>query len=258
MQYFPPGAGPGCKARTFSKSRTRSMMPLSPFSCLAAGALLCVSSMAHSTPAVVELFTSEGCSSCPPAEAYIGELTERADVLALTFHVDYWDDLGWRDRFALGSAVQRQRAYAKNLGLSSVYTPQAVIDGYQNFVGSDRRSIGKALAHVRNGAAIALSLQEGELRVGLAAQQGVAESEVLLVAYQRTAVSPIARGENAGRTLREFNVVREIRTLGRWHGLEQEYRWRISSLPPEATDAAVVVQGLGQAPIVGAASIPLH
>ncbi len=236
----------------------RSTMPLSLFSCPAAAALLCLSAAAHAAPAVVELFTSEGCSSCPPAEAYIGELTQRGDVLALTYHVDYWDDLGWRDRFALPSAVQRQRAYAKNLGLSSVYTPQAIIDGHQNFVGSDRFSIGKALAQPRNGAAIDLSLQQGELRVGLPAQQGVPESEVLLVAYQRTAVSPVARGENAGRTLREFNVVRELRTLGRWQGLKQEYRWRISSLPPEATDAAVVVQGLGQAPIIGAASIALH
>jgi hypothetical protein len=236
----------------------RSTMSLSLLSCLAAGALLWVSTMADATPAVLELFTSEGCSSCPPAEAYIGELTQRGDVLALTFHVDYWDDLGWLDRFALPSAVQRQRAYAKNLGLSSVYTPQAIIDGHQNFVGSDRTSIGKALARPRSGAAIDLSLQEGEVRVELAAQQGVSESEVLIVAYQRTAVSPIGRGENAGRTLREFNVVRDFRTLGRWQGRRQEYRWRISSLPPEATDAAVVVQGLGQASIIGAASIPLH
>ena len=145
----------------------RSTMPLSLFSCPAAAALLCLSAAAHAAPAVVELFTSEGCSSCPPAEAYIGELTQRGDVLALTFHVDYWDDLGWRDRFALPSAVQRQRAYAKNLGLSSVYTPQVIIDGHQNFVGSDRFSIGKALARPRNGAAIDLSLQQGELRIGL-------------------------------------------------------------------------------------------
>src|SRR5258708_29910268 len=92
---------------------------------------------AQSRPAVVELFTSQGCSSCPPADAYIGELTQRRDVLALTFHVDYWDDLGWRDRFGLPDAVHRQRAYAKVLRLSSVYTPQLVIDGQDNFVGSD-------------------------------------------------------------------------------------------------------------------------
>ncbi len=84
---------------------------------------------AQSRPALVELFTSEGCSSCPPAEAYLGELARRPDVLALTFHVDYWDDLGWRDRFGLPESVQRQRGYASALHLSSIYTPQVVIDG---------------------------------------------------------------------------------------------------------------------------------
>src|SRR4030088_1641066 len=113
---------------------------------LIAGAFLCGSNPvnAQSRPAVVELFTSEGCSSCPPAGTYIGELAQRHDVLALAFHVDYWDDLGWRDRFGLPEAAQRQRGYAKSLRLSSVYTPQVVIDGQDNFVGSDVKSIGRA------------------------------------------------------------------------------------------------------------------
>src|SRR5258708_22504302 len=105
-------------------------------------------------PAVVELFTSQGCSSCPPADTYLGELTQRRDVLALAFHVDYWDDLGWRDRFGLSDAVERQRAYAKVLRLSTVYTPQVVIDGQDNFVGSDVKSIGRALTGNRNGVAV--------------------------------------------------------------------------------------------------------
>src|SRR5882757_2195980 len=103
---------------------------------LIAGTLLCGAPVVHaqSTPAVVELFTSQGCSSCPPADTYVGELAQRRDVLALSFHVDYWDDQGWRDRFGLPEAVQRQRAYAKVLRLPSVYTPQVVIDGRNNFV----------------------------------------------------------------------------------------------------------------------------
>src|SRR5271157_4122233 len=119
---------------------------------LMAGALLCCAAAASAEPrpAVVELFTSEGCSSCPPAEAYVGELAQRADVLALAFHVDYWDDLGWRDRFGLPEAVQRQRAYANALRLSSVYTPQVVVDGHEDCVGSDRGSIGRALAEKRS------------------------------------------------------------------------------------------------------------
>src|SRR5271165_7339833 len=106
---------------------------------VAAGICVCctASAFASSRPAVVELFTSEGCSSCPPAEAYVGELAQRADVLALTFHVDYWDDLGWRDRFALPEAVRRQRNYARRLRLSSIYTPQVVLDGRADFVGRD-------------------------------------------------------------------------------------------------------------------------
>src|SRR5271170_1584198 len=106
------------------------------------GVLMLISSgvRAEPRPAVVELFTSEGCSSCPPAETYVGELAQRPGVLALSFHVDYWDDLGWRDRFGIPEATPRQRAYARAMSLSSVYTPQVVIDGHEDFVGSDRRS----------------------------------------------------------------------------------------------------------------------
>ena len=227
---------------------------------LMAGTLLCWSAAAHAQmrPAVVELFTSEGCSSCPPAEAYIGELAQRRDVLALAFHVDYWDDLGWRDRFGLPGAVQRQDAYAKALRLSSVYTPQVIVDGHDDFVGSDRRSIGRVLAGNRGGVAVALSVRDGEVLVDLGAQEKAALCDVLLVTYLRTAVSPIGRGENAGRTLKEFNIVRDFRSLGRWGGQKQRYHSPLTSLPPDATDVAVLVQPLGQAPIIGAASIALR
>ena len=91
---------------------------------------------AKARPAVVELFTSQGCSSCPPADAYVGELAQRPDILALTFHVDYWNHLGWRDRFGLPESEKRQREYARALHLSSVFTPQVVIDGQGSYVGS--------------------------------------------------------------------------------------------------------------------------
>lgn len=209
-------------------------------------------------PAVVELFTSEGCSSCPPAEAYVGELAQRPDVLALTFHVDYWDNLGWRDRFGLPEAVQRQRNYAKSLRLSSVYTPQVVIDGRGDFVGSDRSAIGKELAAGRSGVPVTVSLKDGEVKVELAGATHAVASDIVLVAYQRTAVTPVGRGENAGRTIREFNIVRDFRTLGRWSGQPQEFTARADSLPRDATDVAVLVQNTGQAPIVGAATLALR
>ena len=227
---------------------------------LAAGICVCcaATAFAQSRPAVVELFTSEGCSSCPPAEAYVGELAQRPDVLALSFHVDYWDDLGWRDRFALPEAVQRQRVYAKALRLSSVYTPQVVIDGHEDCVAGDRNSIGRALAQKRGGVAVALTVREGEVLVELGARENIAPSDVVLVAYRRTAVSPIGRGENAGRTIKEFNIVREFHSLGRWEGQPRQYRLRVDALPADATDVAILVQPLGQAPIIGAAAAALR
>jgi hypothetical protein len=247
---------PVCSTSALLDERMRS----SRHHYLVAAALLCGAATvnAQSRPAVVELFTSQGCSSCPPADTYIGELSQRRDVLALTFHVDYWDDLGWRDRFGLPDAVQRQRAYAKVLRLSSVYTPQVVIDGQDNFMGSDVKSIGRALTGNRSGVAVALALRDGEILIDLDAPRQVAPSDVLLVAYLRTAVSPIGRGENAGRTLKEFNIVRDFHSLGRWAGQKQQYHARVDSLPRDSTDVAVLVQPLGQAPIIGAATIALR
>jgi hypothetical protein len=213
---------------------------------------------AQPRPAVVELFTSEGCSSCPPAEAYLGELAERRDVLALAYHVGYWDDLGWRDRFALTEAVQRQSIYAKALHRSSAYTPQVVIDGQADYVGSDRASIGKSLAANRDGVAIALSVSEGKVLIDLAVQASVVASDIVLVGYRRQAVSAIGRGENAGRTLTEFNIVRVIRILGQWDGKAQQFQAPVDSLPADATDVAALVQPVGQGHIIGAAVRPLR
>ena len=246
-----------------------------------ASALLSVCAGAHADPrpAVVELFTSEGCNSCPPAEAYVGELAGRSDVLALAFHVDYWDDLGWRDRFGLGQSVERQRAYARNLRLSSVYTPEIVIDGRADYVGSNRVGIGNALNEKRDGVPVMLSVENGEAEVRLGPGEGAqganptsekvqdarahsvkasGESglggDVVLVAYLRKAVSAIGRGENAGRTLNEYNIVRAVVPLGRWNGATQEFHAKLASLPQDATDVAVLVQSPGQGAVVGAAT----
>jgi hypothetical protein len=237
----------------------------------AARALLSICAVAHADPrpAVIELFTSEGCNSCPPAEAYVGELAGRNDVLALAFHVDYWDDLGWRDRFGLRQSVERQHAYARSLRLSSVYTPEVVIDGRADYVGSNRIGIGNALKERREGVPVTLSIGNGEADVRLApsasglgerAQGAKAQAEdevggdVVLVAYLRKAVSAIGRGENAGRTLDEYNIVRAIVPLGRWAGGAQEFRAKLTSLPQDATDLAVLVQSRGQGAVVGAAT----
>jgi hypothetical protein len=182
----------------------------------------------------------------------MGELAQRSDVLALTYHVQYWDDLGWPDRFGLTAATERQRDYAKALRLSSVYTPQAVIDGKADFVGSDRRAIGEVLGAKRSGVPMTIVVSDGQVRVQIAAQRPAGTSDVVLVAYLRSAVSPIGRGENAGRTLTEFNIVRAIRALGHWDGEAREYLANVDSLPTDATDVAVLLQGARQATIIGA------
>jgi len=228
--------------------------------CAAAALLLwCAAAAgAEPRPLVLELFTSEGCSSCPPADAYLGRLSARGDVVALSFHVNYWDSLGWRDRFALSQFVERQNVYARNLNRASVYTPELVIDGRYDCLGSDEKTVARALGERRDGVAVALAVHEATVRVELGAAQRVPPSDVVLVAYLRHAVSAIGRGENAGRTLEEFNVVRGLRTLGSWHGEGRSFDVPLSSLPADATDIAVLVQPSGQAPIIGAAALALH
>jgi len=220
--------------------------------------LTAAASYAQPRPLVLELFTSEGCSSCPPAEAYLGTVSARADVLALAFHVDYWDSLGWRDRFDLRQAVERQEAYARRLQRSSVYTPQLVIDGRSDPPGSYANAVAVALGKPRDGVPLALDVHNDSLRVEVGTRAGGPRSDVLLIAYLRHAVSAIGRGENAGRTLEEYNIVRAIRTLGSWNGEPRSFDVPLASLPQDATDAAVLVQPPGQAPIIGALARALH
>src|SRR3984957_21042604 len=128
-------------------------------------------------PTVVELYTSEGCSSCPPAEAQIGKLAKHDDIIALAFHVDYWDDLGWRDRFGLPEAVTRKRQYAHTLHLPSVYTPQLVIDGQRDLVGGGD-GIGSSAAK-QPGVPLELSVRDNSLQVAVAAQPSRTSCDVL-------------------------------------------------------------------------------
>lgn len=229
---------------------------------LAAGIVLSAVAVAgpfaQPRPAVIELFTSQGCSSCPPAEALLGEFSQHPGVVELAFHVDYWDSLGWPDRFASPASTERQRQYARALGRADVYTPQVVVDGRDDFVGSDRGAIERALQGVRTGVPVNVAVSAGELVVDLGGGQCLSPSDVLLVAYLRRATSPIGRGENSGRTLQEFNIVRSIRPIGRWDGSMQRLKVALSSLPPDASDVALIVQAQGQGQIIGAATHALR
>ena len=205
-------------------------------------------------PAVVELYTSQGCSSCPPADALLGEISARPDVLALGFHVDYWDKFGWRDPFSLPAARERQLNYVRHFGQDWVYTPDMVIDGHLDVPGVDRQALLHRLEAPRSGVPVHAHVQGEELIVSVEAATGALASEVILIGYAPTALTVIARGENAGRSLHEFNIVRSFATLGLWHGEAAEWRVRLDTLPTDAAKVAVLVQQLGPGPIVGALS----
>jgi hypothetical protein len=210
-------------------------------------------------PAVVELFTSQGCSSCPPADRVLGELSTMPNVIALAFHVDYWDNIGWRDPFSISNAVERQHRYVQALNLSSAFTPQAVIDGHSSFVGSDKGRILNALADATGDTVpVSLEVSDGVLTVTLPERQDRTVYSVFVAAYLPQASTPVGRGENSGKTLQEFNIVRQFRSIGTWSGHAAMFRSSVSSFPADASRVAVLVQREGQGPIAGSAAIALR
>jgi hypothetical protein len=206
---------------------------------------------------VIELFTSQGCSDCPPADALLGQLAQIPGVVALAYHVTYWDELGWHDRFELPQADERQAYYARELHLSSEFTPQAVIDGHVSLIGSDRQVILKALRTSRMNIPVALGLANGQVLIRLVAYQLPAAVHVILVAYLPQAVTAVSAGENGGRKLEEFNIVRAYDVLGTWRGNARRFLVPLSSLPPDASRIAALLQ-LPAGMIVGAATLAVR
>ena len=194
------------------------------------------------TPVLVELFTSQGCSSCPPADALLGELATRSNVVALAYHVDYWDSLGWHDRFEIPAATRRQSAYVSALSLSSAFTPQVIVNGQISLVGSDAARIGLAIHQAARTLQINLRIDGGELVVELPNAGAAKADDVNLAAYLSHASTPVGRGENSGRTLEEFNVVRDFKRLGDWDGGQKAFRIPLASLSRDADRVAVFVQ----------------
>ena len=223
---------------------------------LVAAALACfaVGAAASPRPAVIELYTSQGCSSCPPADALLGELARQPNVLALAFHVDYWNDLGWTDPYSIPDAAVRQSAYSKARGQSSVYTPQVIVDGRNEYLGTDRSQIERAVGEVRTGVPVTLDVVDQNIVIALGGAQCLAPSDVFAVTFLHNAVSKIGSGENSGHTLAEFNIVRSIRKIGQWSGGAVTFRVPLNAIPRGATDFAVLVQMPGQAQIIGAAT----
>ena len=203
-------------------------------------------------PTVVELFQSQGCSSCPPANANLLAVADRPDVLALSFGVTYWDNLGWKDTFARDQFTQRQWDYARGLGHRGVFTPQVVVDGRRDGVGANPADFAGL---IRNGARSQLGPQVSvaPAEVSIAATTPPPKpADVWLVRYDpRVEQVAIRRGENAGRTLPHRNVVKQLTRLGAWTGAATRY-----PLPPAADPAlktAILVQLPAGGPILAAA-----
>ena len=220
---------------------------------LLAGAMLAATlgAAAAQPLTVVELFTSQGCSSCPPANANLIKVKDQPGVLALSFNVTYWDYLGWKDTFGRKEFTERQVTYEPSLGRDGPFTPQVVVNGRRDGVGAAPGEIQSLIAKGGRTQGPELSLGNGKVSIGAGKAPGRG-ADIWLVRYTRGVVEvPVARGENTGRTLPHANVVHALTKLGNWNG-------QATTLPlPAATgglSTAVLVQAPGGGPILAAAA----
>ena len=214
-------------------------------------ALMSSPATADTRPVVVELFTSQSCSSCPPADALLGELARRRDVVALGFHISYWDGPGWKDPFSSQSSTDRQRAYARLFRLAQVYTPQMIVDGAREMVGSNRDQVLAALRDARPETIAPVTFAADRRSVAIGAGDG--RGNVLLVRFAEKRTTRVAGGENARRTLQDANGVEMLTAFGSWNGSALSFA---IEPPADGEGLAVLVQApdgrmLGVATLLG-------
>jgi len=213
--------------------------------------------VAQDSPVVVELFTSQGCSSCPPADKLMHELAKRDDVIPLALHVDYWDYIGWKDEYAQAAFTKRQRGYARVAGRKMIYTPQMVINGQDDVVGAHSMELADLIARHRDlpGRVTVMAQRNGDtIKIQAEAKSAPAGGALLihLVQYTPERTAHITRGENAGRDLTYANVVHSWTVLGEWDArgpLDVESEISVE-LP-----AVVLIQQQGPGAIVAAARL---
>jgi len=223
---------------------------------------------AKSPKAVIELFTSQGCSSCPPADKLIAEYARDPSVIALSLAVDYWDYLGWKDTLALSGHSNRQRAYAKARGDRQVYTPQVVIDGAVHALGSDKAAIERAIRQTREQNApltllVKIERSGDKLTVTVSeSKDEKGQAEVWLCPITRSVPVVIGRGENSGQTITYTNVVRRWIKLGDWTGKAEIFSVPVRDVQSGGIDSAAVVVQSGTASVpklmLGAVQIALQ
>ncbi len=224
-----------------------------PVTCALLGNLMLMSAPASpdTRPVVVELFTSQSCSSCPPADALLAELARRDDVIALGFHISYWNGPGWRDPFSSQSSTDRQRAYARLFALGQVYTPQMVVDGAREMVGSDRRQVLTAVRDARPEAIAPVAFAADRRSVAIAAGAGGGQGSVLLVRFAQRRTTKVTGGENARRTLQDANGVEALALLGSWNGSPLNFAIE----PPAAGEGIAVLVQAPDGRMLGAATL---
>ena len=210
---------------------------------LALLALAMGSALAAQRPVVVELFTSLACSDCPPADALLAQVrAQDSDVIALDLHVTYWNDASWTDPYSLPGADQMQREYAALRHDSNVYTPEAVVDGRQSFVGSDNRTmalaIGQAKATIAAGRAVPAAIRRTPRGLSVFVGSGSEAGTVWLFGFDPARTTAVPAGENGGATIKEVNVVRSITRLGDWRGRHVD----LYTHTPAGTRFAVILQ----------------
>jgi len=212
---------------------------------------------ARTPAAVVEFFTSQGCSSCVPVLGLIGEIAKRPDVLVLSLHVDYWDYMGWKDPFALPAGTQRQRRYARQFATPYVYTPQIVVDGGADVPATDRKAVIAAIERPREPFPAPVSVEDRGPRgmvVRIGAGPFAGRATVWLALYDKERETRVLRGENADKTLIGTNIVRMLTPIGSWMGEPVEIPLSLAGMTAEEPDGyAVIVQGEDLGPILGAA-----
>jgi hypothetical protein len=233
-------------------------------------AIVAVIRPAHAEPkAVVELFTSQGCSSCPPADKVLGELAKDPSVIALSMPIDYWDYLGWKDTLADSRFSARQKAYSHMRGDRDVYTPQAIVNGAAHVIGSDRARIEGAIKDTGKtdkvmSLPVTMTLSGKQLTVSVAAgNEGTpSRGEIWLCSISKAVPISIARGENRGREVVYHNVVRNLLKVGDWNGNPGSWTVPLDSVMRDGIDAAAVLVQDGSrdkpGPMLGAAYTPLH
>ncbi|MCS3498506.1 hypothetical protein M2189_002535 [Bradyrhizobium japonicum] len=219
--------------------------------------------------AVVELFTSQGCSSCPPADQVIGDLSKDPSIIALSMPIDYWDYLGWKDTLADSRFSARQRAYSRMRGDREVYTPQVVVNGSTHVIGSDRAGIESAIGQTDKGTGVmsvpvTMSLAGKQINVSVAAskESAVSSGEVWICSITKSVPIAISRGENRGQQITYHNVVRNLLKVGDWNGRPESWTVPLENLTRDGVDGAVVYvqDGSREKPgaMLGAAYTSLH